>query len=160
MSLLLLIGAAMAAPAAPPVKIPDQPELTQQIEKADAELFTLFFEGPCDIPRFRAMITDDIEFYHDKGGFKGKGGKPFKKWGKGPDAKLKKGGEFRFGTDHPVYLRHALMVMQRHRDSFRWLAEAPNDFLTRPGGWPETRYEAKARTVYGHEVWYFRYRRL
>ena len=57
-------------------------------------------------------------------------------------------------------LRHALTVMQRHRDSFRWLAETPKDFLTRPGGWPETRYEAKARNVYGHEVWYFRYRRL
>ena len=26
------------------------------------------------------------------------------------------------------------------------------------GGWPETRYEAKARRQ-GHEVWYFRYRR-
>lgn len=73
-------------------------------------------------------------------------------------AKLKPGGEFRFGTDHPVYLRHALMVMQRHTDSFEWLAETPDDFLTRPGGWPETRYEVKARRQ-GHEVWYFRYRR-
>lgn len=74
-------------------------------------------------------------------------------------AKLKPGGEFRFGTDHPVYLRHALMVMRRNRDAFRWLAETPKDFLTRPGGWPETRYEAKARSL-GHEVWYFRYRRI
>jgi tRNA (guanine-N7-)-methyltransferase len=74
-------------------------------------------------------------------------------------AKLKPGGEFRFGTDHPIYLRHALMVMQRHTHQFDWLCETPNDFLTRPGGWPETRYERKARTVYGHEVWYFRWRR-
>jgi len=73
-------------------------------------------------------------------------------------AKLKPGGEFRFGTDHPVYLRHALMVMQRHTDSFDWLAQTPDDFRIRPGGWPETRYEAKARKQ-GHEVWYFRYRR-
>jgi tRNA (guanine-N7-)-methyltransferase len=73
-------------------------------------------------------------------------------------AKLKLGGEFRFGTDHPVYLRHALMVMQRHRDTLEWLAEKASDFQTRPGGWPETRYEAKARAQ-GHEVWYFRYRR-
>jgi tRNA (guanine-N7-)-methyltransferase len=73
-------------------------------------------------------------------------------------AKLRTGGEFRFGTDHPVYLRHALMVMQRHTEQFDWLAEKPGDFLTRPGGWPETRYEAKARRD-GHEVWYFRYRR-
>ena len=73
-------------------------------------------------------------------------------------AKLKPGGEFRFGTDHPVYLRHALMVMQRHREQFEWLAESCADFQNRPGGWPETRYEAKARRI-GHEVWYFRWRR-
>ncbi len=74
-------------------------------------------------------------------------------------AKLRSGGEFRFGTDHPIYLRHALMVMRRHRDSFEWLARTRGDFLTRPGGWPETRYEAKARRL-GGEVWYFRYRRI
>jgi len=74
-------------------------------------------------------------------------------------AKLKPGGEFRFGTDHAVYLRHALMVMQRHPGQFEWLCDKAADFQSRPGGWPETRYEHKARTVYGHEVWYFRYRR-
>jgi tRNA (guanine-N7-)-methyltransferase len=73
-------------------------------------------------------------------------------------AKLASGGEFRFGTDHPVYCRWAMMVMGRSRD-FEWLAETPSDFLDRPGGWPETRYEAKARRL-GHEVWYFRYRRV
>ena len=73
-------------------------------------------------------------------------------------AKLRPGGEFRFGTDHPVYLRHALMVMQRHTSEFAWLCDGPQDFQTRPGGWPETRYEAKARAQ-GHEVWYFRYRK-
>jgi tRNA (guanine-N7-)-methyltransferase len=74
-------------------------------------------------------------------------------------AKLRPGGEFRFGTDHPIYLRHALRVMQRHRHQFHWLCDGPKDFLKRPGGWPETRYEVKARNVYGHEVWYFRFRR-
>ena len=73
-------------------------------------------------------------------------------------AKLKPGGELRFGTDHPVYLRHALMVMQRHSHQFDWLCDKAGDFQTRPSGWPETRYEAKARAQ-GHEVWYFRYRR-
>lgn len=73
--------------------------------------------------------------------------------------KLKPGGEFRFGTDHSVYLRHALMVMQRHRTQFDWIAERPENFQNRPAGWPETRYEAKARRM-GHEVWYFRYRRV
>ena len=73
-------------------------------------------------------------------------------------AKLKRGGEFRFGTDHDIYLRHALMVM-RQRSDFLWLCNGAKDFQNRPGGWPETRYEAKARTK-GHEVWYFRYRKL
>ena len=50
-----------------------------------------------------------------------------------------------------------MMVMNRRSD-FEWLAESTRDFLERPGGWPETRYEAKARRI-GHEVWYFRYRR-
>ena len=73
-------------------------------------------------------------------------------------AKLKPGGEFRFGTVHPIYVRHALMIMQRHRQQFDWLCNSASDFQNRPGGWPETRYEAKARRL-GHEVWYFRYRR-
>lgn len=74
--------------------------------------------------------------------------------------KLKPGGEFRFGTDHDVYLRHALMVMQRHTDTFEWQVKGRKSWENRPSGWCETRYEHKARTVYGHEVWYFRYRRL
>jgi tRNA (guanine-N7-)-methyltransferase len=74
-------------------------------------------------------------------------------------AKLKPGGELRFGTDHDIYLRHALMVMQRHTEAFEWVVDAPANWQVRPAGWPETRYEHKARTVYGHEVWYFRYRR-
>ncbi|MBC7986024.1 MAG: tRNA (guanosine(46)-N7)-methyltransferase TrmB [Sphingomonadaceae bacterium] len=73
-------------------------------------------------------------------------------------AKLRPGGEFRLGTDDPTYCRWAMMVMGARRD-FEWLAETPADFLTRPGGWPETRYEAKARRE-GHQVWYFRYRRV
>jgi tRNA (guanine-N7-)-methyltransferase len=74
-------------------------------------------------------------------------------------AKLKPGGEFRFGTDHDIYVRHALMVMQRHRGQFEWLCDGPAQFQNRPSGWPETRYETKARTVYDHEVWYFRFRK-
>ena len=73
-------------------------------------------------------------------------------------AKLKPGGEFRMATDHPVYLDHALMVMQRHRDAFEWLVEKPADWLTYPGGWPETRYAAKARRE-GRAPHQFRYRR-
>ncbi|MEH3107499.1 MAG: tRNA (guanine(46)-N(7))-methyltransferase TrmB [Sphingomonas fennica] len=70
-------------------------------------------------------------------------------------AKLKPGGRFRFGTDHPVYCRWAMMVMAA-MPQFRWQARRPADFLVRPADWPETRYEAKARRL-GHEVWYFEY---
>jgi tRNA (guanine-N7-)-methyltransferase len=76
--------------------------------------------------------------------------------------KLKPGGEFRFGTDHAVYLRHALAVMRHFTGEdgpFDWQVTGPENWQVRPSGWPQTRYEHKARTVYGHEVWYFRYRR-
>ena len=73
--------------------------------------------------------------------------------------KLKPGGEFRFGTDHPIYLRHALMVMRRFADRFEWVVEDRDSWEKRPSGWIKTRYEHKARTVMGHEVWYFRFRR-
>ena len=73
--------------------------------------------------------------------------------------KLKPGGEFRFGTDHDIYLRHSLMVMRRFTDEFEWLAQGPTDWQNRPDGWSETRYERKARETFKHEVWYFRYRR-
>ncbi len=72
-------------------------------------------------------------------------------------AKLKPGGEFRFGTDHPVYVRWAMMQMDRRRD-FDWQINDAADFQVRPDDWPETRYERKARKL-GHEVWYFRYLR-
>lgn len=71
-------------------------------------------------------------------------------------AKLKPGGEFRFGTDHAVYVRWAMMQMNGRPDLV-WQVQGPQDFLTRPDDWPETRFERKARTVFGHEVWYFRY---
>ena len=73
--------------------------------------------------------------------------------------KLKSGGEFRMATDHPIYLAHALMVMQRHRHQFEWLVEGPRDWLDYPGGWIETRYAAKARRE-GRTPHQFRYRRL
>src|SRR5688572_10341843 len=67
MSSIFLLAAA-AAQAAPAVTVPDQPALTEQIAARDAEFFKLFFEG-CDPVRVRAMMADDIEMYHDKGGF-------------------------------------------------------------------------------------------
>ena len=74
-------------------------------------------------------------------------------------AKLKPGGELRLATDHPVYLEWALMVMQRHSERFKWLAERPSDFLEPPSGWLETRYGAKSRRE-GRRPYYLRYRRF
>jgi tRNA (guanine-N7-)-methyltransferase len=51
------------------------------------------------------------------------------------------------------------MMIMNQRTDFAWLAQAPADFLQRPDDWPETRYERKARRQ-GHEVWYYRYRRV
>lgn len=73
-------------------------------------------------------------------------------------AKLRAGGEFRLATDDPTYLTWSLMVMQRHRDAFEWLAQKPGDFLDPPGGWIETRYGAKARRE-GRRPYYLRYSR-
>ena len=73
-------------------------------------------------------------------------------------AKLRTGGEFRLATDDPTYLAWALMVMQRHRGQYEWLAETPADFLEPSGGWIETRYGAKARRE-GRRPYYLRYRR-
>jgi tRNA (guanine-N7-)-methyltransferase len=73
-------------------------------------------------------------------------------------AKIRPGGEFRVATDHPVYLDWALLVMGRHAAQFEWLAREPKDFLERPGGWPDTRYAAKARRE-GRRPYYLRYRR-
>ena len=66
--LLPLAATAASAAAAPAITVPAQPQLEVQVTKADAELFHLFFVAPCDAPRFRAMLADDIEFYHDKDG--------------------------------------------------------------------------------------------
>lgn len=79
MSVLLSIAAALAAaaPAAPAVKVPEGAALVEQIRAADADLFGLFFSTNCDTARFRAMLADDLEFYHDKGGFNVRSGDEF-----------------------------------------------------------------------------------
>lgn len=68
---VLVLAAATAAPSVPTptITVPHQPALTAQIARADAELFDLFFVRPCDPPRFRRLLADDVEFYHDKDGF-------------------------------------------------------------------------------------------
>jgi hypothetical protein len=41
-------------------------ELYRKIESLDSILFTAF--NTCDLKTFSSMLTDDLEFYHDKGG--------------------------------------------------------------------------------------------
>ncbi len=48
--------------------MPEGGALRASIEARDTELFKLFFQG-CDPARLRTMLADDVEFYHDKGGF-------------------------------------------------------------------------------------------
>ncbi len=72
-------------------------------------------------------------------------------------AKLKPGGELRIATDHPLYMRHTLVVMQRMQD-FAWTAESAADWEIVPEDWPDTRFAQKAR-VLGHDVWRLIYRR-
>jgi hypothetical protein len=64
-----LAAAQPAEAAADAIVIPDQPELTRQVAARDAEFFDLFFTGGCEIERFRDMLAEDVEFYHDRGGF-------------------------------------------------------------------------------------------
>ncbi len=56
---------------------------------------------------------------------------------------LRPGAELRFATDDKSYLPYALERLMAH-PAFRWLAEAPSDWRTRPADWPATRYEKKA----------------
>lgn len=65
MSLLLMLAAAIAAP---------DPTLADQIQAADAALFRTFFTE-CDPARLATMVTDDLEFVHDKDGFQYHDGK-------------------------------------------------------------------------------------
>lgn len=56
---------------------------------------------------------------------------------------LKPGGEFRFATDDKSYLLYVLERIVTH-PTFEWTAKGPQDWSTRPGDWPKTRYETKA----------------
>jgi len=58
----------LAAASATMAPMPEGPALRTSVQARDAELFELFFQG-CDPARLRPMLADDLEFYHDKGGF-------------------------------------------------------------------------------------------
>lgn len=68
------------------------------------------------------------------------------------------GAELRLATDDMAYARWMLTVLEAC-PAFRWTARRPADWRQRPGDWPETRYEAKARRA-GRSPVYLRYRRV
>lgn len=76
----VILFAASAAQAgaeiAPPPALPEGAALTESIRAADAELFGLFFSG-CDAEKLRPMVSETLEFYHDKGGLVAKSGSDF-----------------------------------------------------------------------------------
>jgi Domain of unknown function (DUF4440) len=66
-ALLLLVLAAAPAFAADEVVLPEPTALRAQIAARDQELFDVLFEQ-CAPDKMRALVTEDIEFYHDKDG--------------------------------------------------------------------------------------------
>jgi hypothetical protein len=60
-SLLLLLAGAPAA-------LPEGPALREEIRAADDQFFTAYFGTTCQPLVIRAMLSDDFEMYHDKGG--------------------------------------------------------------------------------------------
>jgi hypothetical protein len=58
-----LVAAAVAS-----APMPEGPALRQSIEVMDGRFFELYFLG-CDPAALKSMIAEDVEFYHDKGGF-------------------------------------------------------------------------------------------
>jgi tRNA (guanine-N7-)-methyltransferase len=71
---------------------------------------------------------------------------------------LKPGGEFRIGSDDPIYIGWSLAHTTRH-PAFKWLAETAADWAVRPSDWPASRYEQKAIRQ-GRVPHYFRFKRV
>jgi Domain of unknown function (DUF4440) len=60
----------------PPTSQPEGAALTESIREVDNVLFDLFFTG-CDADKLRPMISETLEFYHDKGGLVATSGAQF-----------------------------------------------------------------------------------
>jgi hypothetical protein len=63
----MLLAFALALAAADPPALPEGAALTEAVRARDAELFAVLFER-CEPERMRALVTADIEFYHDRDG--------------------------------------------------------------------------------------------
>ena len=69
---------------------------------------------------------------------------------------MRDGAELRLATDDPSYLRWMIEHTATH-PALEWLAERPDDWRTRPGDWPPTRYERKM--LAGRKPVFLRFRR-
>jgi Domain of unknown function (DUF4440) len=58
-SLILLAAASL---------LPKGSALHEDVRAADDRFFTLYFDSRCHTAEVRAMLADDIEMYHDRGG--------------------------------------------------------------------------------------------
>jgi Domain of unknown function (DUF4440) len=77
MRLLLPLSFLLAIPAqAETPALPEGTALTEAIRDADSALFSLFFTG-CDPAKLRPMVSETLEFYHDKGGLVATSGAQF-----------------------------------------------------------------------------------
>ncbi len=88
--LLTFVGALAAQTAGP---VPTQ-ALTDEITAADAALFAAFFDR-CDVEALKGMVTDDFEFFHDKGGMVADSGAQFIANIEGTCARQKTGEDYR-----------------------------------------------------------------
>lgn len=70
-----LVALPLGAQGATP-RIPEGAELTRVLTTVDADFFALFFQG-CDPARLATLVTDDLEFYHDKAGVVATSGSAF-----------------------------------------------------------------------------------
>ncbi len=72
LTLLLALSPILSAQTTPPptilplLQIHTQTQLTTTIQALDTALFDAY--NRCDLPRFSALVADDVEFYHDHGG--------------------------------------------------------------------------------------------
>jgi len=92
---LLLLSLAVAAPLAAQTAGPEQTsQLTEEITAADAKFFSAFFDH-CDLATLKAMLTDDFEMFHDKGGRTASSAKEMLAGLEGTCARQKSGEDYR-----------------------------------------------------------------
>ncbi len=63
---ILAFAVAVTAIAQSPLAFPESPQLFETVAQLDAKMFGAF--NAHDVDLLMSMFTDDMEFYHDKGG--------------------------------------------------------------------------------------------